>query len=63
MPCSSSETDSARRLAAPTVAPGEQSIAGLKGVGAQTLKKLEKLGLRTLQDLLFHLPHRYEDRT
>ena len=63
MPCSSSETDSAHRLAAPNVAPGEQSIAGLKGVGAQTLKKLERLGLRTLQDLLFHLPHRYEDRT
>lgn len=40
-----------------------QSIASLKGVGAQTLLKLEKLGLHTLQDLLFHLPLRYEDRT
>lgn len=43
--------------------PENQSIASLKGVGAQTLKKLERLGLRTLQDLLFHLPGRYEDRT
>jgi ATP-dependent DNA helicase RecG len=40
-----------------------QSISILKGVGVQTLGKLEKLGLRTIQDLLFHLPLRYEDRT
>ena len=46
-----------------TGAPEQRSIASLKGVGAQTLKKLERLGLHTLQDLLFHLPHRYEDRT
>jgi ATP-dependent DNA helicase RecG len=39
------------------------SIAELKGVGTQTLNRLEKLGLRTVQDLLFHLPFRYEDRT
>lgn len=49
-------TPSARR-------PEGQSIATLKGAGTQTLKRLERLGLRTLQDLLFHLPLRYEDRT
>jgi ATP-dependent DNA helicase RecG len=38
-------------------------IASLKGVGIQTLNKLEKLGLTSVQDLLFHLPFRYEDRT
>ncbi len=27
------------------------------------LEKLERLGLATVQDLLFHLPLRYEDRT
>ncbi len=43
--------------------PETQSIASLKGAGEQTLKKLERLGLRTIQDLLFHLPLRYEDRT
>ncbi|MDD1649047.1 MAG: DEAD/DEAH box helicase, partial [Methylococcaceae bacterium] len=43
--------------------PESQPISTLKGVGAQTLKKLERLGLRTAQDLLFHLPLRYEDRT
>lgn len=35
----------------------------LRGVGPQLAARLEKLGLRTVQDLLFHLPARYEDRT
>ncbi|MDX1443097.1 MAG: ATP-dependent DNA helicase RecG [Gammaproteobacteria bacterium] len=39
------------------------AITRLKGVGPQLAEKLEKLGVRTLQDLLFHLPARYEDRT
>ena len=39
------------------------NIAALKGVGAKTLERLDRLGLHTVQDLLFHLPSRYEDRT
>ncbi len=39
------------------------SIATLKGVGAKTLAKLHELGLFSIQDILFHLPLRYEDRT
>ncbi|MEH6822914.1 MAG: ATP-dependent DNA helicase RecG [Motiliproteus sp.] len=39
------------------------SVARLKGIGAAMQQKLEKLGLETLQDLLFHLPLRYQDRT
>lgn len=39
------------------------STSSLKGVGASMATKLEKLGLVSLQDLLFHLPLRYEDRT
>lgn len=35
----------------------------LKGVGASLAQRLAKLGIVSLQDLLFHLPHRYEDRT
>ena len=35
----------------------------LRGVGPQLAARLEKLGLQTVQDLLFHLPARYEDRT
>lgn len=39
------------------------AVSTLKGAGAQTAKRLEKLGIRSVQDLLFHLPLRYEDRT
>jgi ATP-dependent DNA helicase RecG len=38
-------------------------ITELKGVGSKMAEKLNKLGLVTVQDVLFHLPHRYEDRT
>ncbi|GAA6204952.1 ATP-dependent DNA helicase RecG [Thalassotalea sp. SU-HH00458] len=39
------------------------AITTLKGVGPSMAEKLEKIGLHSLQDLLFHLPNRYEDRT
>ncbi|VEB03662.1 ATP-dependent DNA helicase RecG [Klebsiella pneumoniae] len=35
----------------------------LTGVGAAQSSKLAKIGLHTVQDLLLHLPLRYEDRT
>ncbi len=35
----------------------------LKGVGPSMAVKLEGFGISTLQDLLFHLPLRYQDRT
>ena len=41
----------------------KQSVTMLPGVGVQTANRLDKLGIKTLQDLVFHLPHRYEDRT
>ena len=34
----------------------------LKGVGPKRAAQLEGLGLRTVEDLLYHLPFRYEDR-
>jgi ATP-dependent DNA helicase RecG len=40
-----------------------QPVGLLTGIGAQTANRLQKLGLYTLQDLIFHLPLRYEDRT
>ena len=40
-----------------------QGLRYLKGVGPKIAEKLEKLGLTTQRDLLFHLPLRYEDRT
>ncbi|WP_137165468.1 ATP-dependent DNA helicase RecG [Salinimonas lutimaris] len=38
-------------------------VTALKGVGAKVAEKLAKIGLNTIQDILFHLPSRYEDRT
>lgn len=35
----------------------------LKGVGPKNAIKLQKLGIETAQDILLHLPFRYEDRT
>ncbi|WP_323772557.1 ATP-dependent DNA helicase RecG [Alcanivorax sp.] len=38
-------------------------ITRLKGVGPAAAERLAKLGLHNLEDVLFHLPFRYEDRT
>ncbi|AHG20205.1 ATP-dependent DNA helicase RecG [Chania multitudinisentens RB-25] len=38
-------------------------LTTLAGVGASQAGKLAKIGLNTIQDLLLHLPLRYEDRT
>lgn len=38
-------------------------LSTLSGVGVSLTAKLNKIGLVTVQDLLFHLPLRYEDRT
>ena len=38
----------------------EQAVSTLQGVGPALEKKLAKLGLRTVRDLLEHRPHRYE---
>ncbi|MBF68960.1 MAG: ATP-dependent DNA helicase RecG [Gammaproteobacteria bacterium] len=40
-----------------------EPVTRLSGVGPALGSKLERIGLSTLQDLLFHLPLRYEDRT
>jgi ATP-dependent DNA helicase RecG len=39
------------------------ALTTLKGVGPSMAKRLEKLNLLSVQDLLLHLPLRYEDRT
>ncbi|GAA5443839.1 ATP-dependent DNA helicase RecG [Microbulbifer sp. NBRC 101763] len=41
----------------------EQPITALKGVGDKFAQVLAKLHIYSLQDLLFHLPLRYQDRT
>ncbi|MAY41876.1 MULTISPECIES: ATP-dependent DNA helicase RecG [unclassified Neptuniibacter] len=46
-----------------SVSLADISVGELKGVGAALELKLHNLGVRNLQDLLFHLPLRYQDRT
>jgi len=48
-----------------TTAPplDERPVTSLRGVGPALAATLDRLGLRTVQDVLFHLPLRYEDRT
>jgi len=40
-----------------------QSVQVLKGVGQAVAEKLKRLEIYNIQDVLFHLPLRYEDRT
>lgn len=50
------KTDSAKNVS-------EKSVTTLAGVGPQMALKLAKVHVHSVQDVLFHLPHRYEDRT
>lgn len=53
-----------RRPSSPRRMDIEQlSVTALKGVGPRLAEKLARLGLHTVQDVLFHLPFRYQDRT
>jgi ATP-dependent DNA helicase RecG len=48
---------------APRLPLDERPVTSLRGVGPALATTLARLGLHTVQDLLFHLPLRYEDRT
>jgi ATP-dependent DNA helicase RecG len=53
-----------RRIAMPPADdPGALPVSTLPGVGLALADTLRKLGLERVQDLWFHLPLRYEDRT
>ncbi|PSQ90621.1 MAG: ATP-dependent DNA helicase RecG, partial [Proteobacteria bacterium SW_6_67_9] len=63
MPSSSSTSETGadtRAWSAPAQTP---ALTTLAGVGPRMAERLERLGLRTVADALFHLPLRYEDRT
>ena len=47
--------------AAPAALRLETPVKFLKGVGERRAESLERLGIRTARDLLWHLPHRYVD--
>jgi len=54
------------RPPSPSGAPALRSLASpvnvLWGVGPERARQLERLGIRTVRDLLWHRPRRYEDR-
>jgi ATP-dependent DNA helicase RecG len=50
-------------MPAPTLASEQRPVAMLRGVGPALAEKLARLGVTQVQDLLFVLPSRYEDRT
>lgn len=47
----------------PAASHSARPITTLKGVGAKKAALLAKLGIHDVQDILFHLPLRYQDRT
>ena len=46
-----------------TSGPCERPVTALAGIGPALAERLARLEIRTVGDLLFHLPMRYEDRT
>jgi len=48
---------------APQPTLDQRPVTSLRGVGPALATTLARLGLDTVQDLVFHLPLRYEDRT
>ena len=40
-----------------------QSLESLRGVGPRLAERLRAYGIGSVEDLLFHLPLRYQDRT
>ena len=46
-----------------TPKPLHAPLSTLRGVGPKLLGRLEELGLRQVEDLLYHFPLRYQDRT
>src|SRR5579864_847993 len=53
-----------RTAAQPGLTPLEQRpVTALRGVGAALAERLARLGVGRVQDLLFVLPLRYDDRT
>ena len=50
-------------MSQPVESLADTPVTALKGVGPKNAERLRKLGIGSVQDLLFHLPVRYQDRT
>lgn len=48
---------------AQTITSLQDSIEAIPGIGRTTALAFKRLGLRTIADLLYHFPHRYDDYT
>src|SRR5262245_44494176 len=46
----------------PSMLPLDRPLASLRGIGPKRASELAGLGYESFEDLLFHLPFRYEDR-
>jgi len=40
----------------------QSSVSALRGVGPALVQRLQRMDLWRVQDILFHLPSRYQDR-
>ncbi len=58
-----SDSDAPVAAAATGSRLGEVPVTALRGAGPRVAARLEAIGVRSVQDLLFHLPLRYQDRT
>jgi ATP-dependent DNA helicase RecG len=52
-----------QRYSMPAASQSHTALNRLKGVGPRVAEKLARLDIHCIEDLLFHLPLRYEDRT
>src|SRR5262249_52314269 len=50
------------RAPAPALASLAQDVAAIRSVGPKRSAELVRFGLKTIEDVLYHLPFRYEDR-
>jgi ATP-dependent DNA helicase RecG len=50
------------RPASPALASLAQPVSAIRSVGPKRSAELERFGLKTVEDVLYHLPFRYEDR-
>ena len=56
------DASSSARSFRPRPPPLKNSVQYVKGVGPRRAEQLARLGIETVEDLLYHIPFRYQDR-